>query len=62
MRARRWNCASRYLTPPSTAVLGADIQAGQRPQIIIPKDHWQSARSIGAWTIVGCTVAPGFEF
>jgi predicted cupin superfamily sugar epimerase len=49
-------------TQPSTAVLGADIQAGQQPQIIVPKDHWQSARSLGAWTLVGCTVAPGFEF
>jgi hypothetical protein len=48
--------------PPSTAVLGVDLQAGQRPQLIVPKDHWQSARSLGAWTLAGCTVAPGFEF
>ena len=48
--------------PPSTAVLGVDLQAGQRPQLVIPKDHWQSARSLGSWTLAGCTVAPGFEF
>ncbi len=52
--------------PPDGAsarlVLGADILAGQRPQLIVPKDHWQSARSLGAWTLVGCTVAPGFDF
>ena len=47
---------------PSAALLGPDLQAGQHPQIIVPKDHWQSARSLGDWTLVGCTVAPGFEF
>jgi predicted cupin superfamily sugar epimerase len=43
-------------------VLGADIIAGQRPQAIVPAGDWQSAESLGAWTLVGCTVAPGFEF
>jgi uncharacterized protein len=43
-------------------ILGLDIAAGQRPQIIVPANHWQAARSLGAWTLVGCTVAPGFEF
>lgn len=48
---------------PITAVqLGPDLAAGERPQAVVPKDHWQRARSIGAWTLVGCTVAPGFEF
>jgi len=42
--------------------LGSDFAAGQRPQGIVPTDHWQSARSLGDWTLVGCTVAPGFEF
>ncbi|WP_417482892.1 cupin domain-containing protein [Maricaulis sp.] len=42
--------------------LGPDIAAGQRPQQIIPPGVWQSARSRGAWTLVGCTVTPGFEF
>lgn len=43
-------------------VLGGDIAAGQRPQAVVPAGSWQSARSLGAWTLVGCTVAPGFQF
>ncbi len=42
--------------------LSADISAGGRPQIVIPAGVWQSARSIGKWTLAGCTVSPGFEF
>lgn len=42
--------------------LGPVLATGQRPQIVVPKGHWQSATSLGAWTLVGCTVAPGFEF
>ncbi|HQF30909.1 MAG TPA: cupin domain-containing protein, partial [Hyphomicrobiales bacterium] len=36
--------------------------AGERPQIVVPAGVWQSATSLGAWTLVGCTVAPGFDF
>jgi len=43
-------------------VLGPDLDAGQRPQVVVPTGTWQSAVSTGAWTLVGCTVAPGFEF
>jgi len=43
-------------------VLGNDLAAGQRPQGIVPAHAWQAARSLGDWTLVGCTVAPGFEF
>jgi predicted cupin superfamily sugar epimerase len=43
-------------------ILGNEISNGARPQIIIPKGVWQSAKSLGDWTLVGCTVAPGFEF
>jgi uncharacterized protein len=43
-------------------VLGMDLAAGQRPQERVPAFHWQQARSLGEWTLVGCTVAPGFEF
>jgi predicted cupin superfamily sugar epimerase len=43
-------------------VLGSDLAAGERPQIVVPAGWWQSARSLGEWTLVGCTVAPGFEF
>ena len=45
-----------------TFTLGNDLAAGQRPQGIVPPHAWQSARSLGDWTLVGCTVAPGFEF
>ena len=43
-------------------VLGGDVAAGQTPQAIVPPGAWQSAQSNGAWTLVGCTVSPGFEF
>ena len=42
--------------------LGPDIPAGERPQAVVEAGHWQSAEPLGAWTLVGCTVAPGFEF
>lgn len=45
-----------------TEILGLDLASGQRPQINVPANHWQSAKSLGAWTLVGCTVSPGFEF
>ncbi|MEX1297244.1 MAG: cupin domain-containing protein [Candidatus Limnocylindrales bacterium] len=43
-------------------VLGPDLEAGQRPQLVVPAGHWQAAESLGAWTLVGCTVSPGFRF
>ena len=42
--------------------LGSALLAGERPQHVVPKGHWQQARSQGVWTLVGCTVAPGFTF
>jgi hypothetical protein len=42
--------------------LGTDLEAGQRPQLVVPANAWQTAESLGRWTLVGCTVAPGFEF
>jgi predicted cupin superfamily sugar epimerase len=42
--------------------LGADLTAGERPQAVVPVRAWQKAVSLGAWTLVGCTVAPGFQF
>jgi uncharacterized protein len=45
-----------------TLVLGTDLAAGERPQTVVPAGAWQQARSLGAWTLVGCTVAPGFQF
>jgi uncharacterized protein len=44
------------------ATLGWDFAAGERPQAIVPAHAWQAAQSLGDWTLVGCTVAPGFEF
>lgn len=42
--------------------LGPDLRAGQRPQAIVPPRAWQTAESLGAWTLVSCVVAPGFLF
>jgi predicted cupin superfamily sugar epimerase len=42
--------------------LGGDISAGLRPQAVVPAGHWQAAQTTGDWTLVGCTVAPGFDF
>jgi len=44
------------------STLGPDILGGQHPQGLVPAGAWQSARSLGAWTLLGCTVAPGFDF
>ena len=42
--------------------LGADLAQGERPQVIVPRFCWQTARSLGAWTLVTCTVSPAFVF
>jgi uncharacterized protein len=42
--------------------LGPDLAAGEVPQAIVPAHAWQAAESSGDWTLVGCTVAPGFDF
>jgi len=42
--------------------LGTDLATGEQPQAVVPAGRWQSAESLGEWTLVGCTVAPGFEF
>ncbi len=45
-----------------SARLGPEIGAGQRPQAVVPANAWQTAESLGAWTLVSCVVAPGFTF
>jgi len=50
------------LGPAHDHILGPDLAAGQAPQIIVPKDHWQAAQSTGDWTLVSCTVSPAFQF
>ncbi|KZM24060.1 uncharacterized protein EKO05_0004599 [Ascochyta rabiei] len=52
-----WNNGSKL----QLKTLGPDIFRGQAPQIAIGKQQWQSARSLGSWTLVGTTVAPGFD-
>ena len=42
--------------------LGADLAAGQSPQMIVPHHHWQAARSTGAYSLVSCVVSPRFQF
>lgn len=48
--------------PHETHRLGLDLLGGERPQAVVPAGQWQTAKSLGDWTLVGSTVAPGFEF
>ncbi|WP_210526795.1 cupin domain-containing protein [Rubellimicrobium arenae] len=48
--------------PADEHVLGPDLLRGQSPQIVVPDGCWQAAQSLGDWTLVGCTVSPGFRF
>jgi predicted cupin superfamily sugar epimerase len=48
--------------PVEVVRLGGDVTAGQLPQAVVPAGAWQAARSLGAWSLVGCMVAPAFEF
>ena len=48
--------------PVVDRVLGTDLTAGERPQLVVEAGEWQAAVSLGAWTLVGCTVSPGFDF
>lgn len=43
-------------------VLGPNLEKGERPQGVVPANWWQSAETTGEWTLVGCTVSPGFRF
>ena len=42
--------------------LGGDLATGEIPQAVVPVRAWQTAETLGDWTLCGCTVAPGFEF
>ena len=42
--------------------LGPNLVAGEVPQVIVPKDHWQAAFAPDGWALVGCTVSPAFQF
>ena len=50
------------MTASARVRLGPDLAAGELPQAIVPAHAWQAAESTGDWTLVGCTVAPGFDF
>ncbi len=54
------------LSPDGTEVrhtlLGPALHEGQRPQLVVPPGTWQSAVTVGAWSLVGCTVSPAFDF
>jgi len=57
-----WIAAGTGKEPAQPQVLGLALDAGQRPQLIVPAGDWQSAATMGQWTLVGCTVSPAFEF
>ena len=42
-------------------VLGPDLQAGQRPHVVVPADVWQAARPLGAYTLTSVVVSPPFS-
>ena len=42
--------------------LGPDVASGDAVQVVVPAGAWQAARPLGAWTLVGCVVAPSFSF
>lgn len=48
--------------PARDVTLGGDVLAGQAPHAVVPAHHWQAARSTGEWSLVSCTVSPGFRF
>ena len=54
--------ATRQQGPIERITLGSDLTAGELPQAVVPACAWQAAESHGDWTLVGYTVAPGFEF
>lgn len=55
-------CSCTDFGPASLLVLGNRLERGDMPQAIVPAHHWQSAKSLGDWSLVGCTVSPGFRF
>jgi uncharacterized protein len=48
--------------PAVCHTLGPDLAAAQSLQQLVPPGHWQTARSLGRWTLVTCVVAPAFSF
>ena len=59
LELRTWAPGEAAVT---TVRLGGDLAGGERPQAVVPAGAWQAARPLGAWALVGCIVAPAFEF
>jgi hypothetical protein len=62
-----WHAGAALILSMGEAVaeehrLGPEVLAGDRVQAVVPRGWWQAARSCGAWTLVSCTVSPGFRF
>jgi predicted cupin superfamily sugar epimerase len=60
--ALRLSIASDAQARPTEHLLGIELDAGQRPQVVVPAGAWQAAEPTGDHTLVSCTVSPGFEF
>ena len=58
----RLETAAEDFGPVTSRLLGVNLAEGQRPQRIVEAGHWQSAQPLGGWSLVGCTVSPGFLF
>ena len=58
----RLSMAASETSAVETCLLGASLEEGHQPQRIVPAGWWQSAQPLGGWTLVGCTVSPGFLF
>jgi uncharacterized protein len=54
--------AETEMGPVRSIALGPDLVNGERPQGIVSAGWWQGAKSTGEWSLVGCTVSPGFQF
>jgi uncharacterized protein len=54
--------SERAALPATAHRLGADVLAGDRAVAIVPAHHWQAAETTGDWSLVSCTVSPGFRF
>jgi predicted cupin superfamily sugar epimerase len=48
--------------PVEVVTLGPDAVSGHSPQAVVLAGEWQAARPLGGWALVGCIVAPAFEY
>jgi predicted cupin superfamily sugar epimerase len=62
-----WNAGAPLLLSLGETVardirMGPDVLGEDQAQAVVPAGHWQAARSLGDWSLVTCTVSPGFRF